>query len=686
MVKKLYGLRKRMTALFTAFMIAVMSLVDCAVYRPMEAYAFAIAIPGVVALISDILLGFGVTYVVVDDVRKAVASINDYTSTKKKEISATGKVNMHYIANIRPSEGIRERSFELKSSDLDTAASVLDGTIAVEPGDVIPDGLVDTVRAWAVEKLGVSNLDGTIPNSTIQISMDDYLATVSGITYRAVTSSDGTIVELTATSPVYFSKQYDFSCYYYAKAGTVMTKRIIYPDDREDFVSTSSFGTQYDKTGYGRLQTYYPPLACWGSGYDGWIEAGYIPVNSSVFANGYMNVKVPYTEAPTVDVSYADSPAVVWNGVADPAETLQNQKSLTTEDARTEYIDRTLSTSKVDATSYNALNYMLFTIANHLGVDVVSSDIQDAFIADVYAEYISGTSAEKLEQADAIVQEFTVIDGNGPDNNDKDFRMINWLANAYLVALIANGLLEDGTPQLQAGTKIQNITLVDTLAPPDVDPTPTVSPTLDPDPDPNPDPKPDISLSGILDWLSKIYHAIISIPQHIKDIGTGILNLPDKFADSKLGQWVKSIPEILTGIKAKIELFPDAIRGIKTAIENIPGILSQGFTDFFTINTTQITASYEALSGAVSGKFSAVKQIKDIFANAGGNFDSVIPVFTMKVPPPLQPVFQAEEIVVMDLRPYADMFSWCRLILTAILWLAFGHWVMEQFDVQLHVG
>lgn len=180
--------------------------------------------------------------------------------------------------------------------------------------------------------------------------------------------------------------------------------------------------------------------------------------------------------------------------------------------------------------------------------------------------------------------------------------------------------------------------------------------------------------------LKSISDAVKSIPQTLVEIRDKITGFP---AIEGLQDFLTSIPSTLVDIKNVITTIPDTLIEIKDGIVAIPGDI----IDFFTIDTAAIGLSYADLQATFDGRFSAVKQLGAVFSDSGRTFDQAIPVITMGVPAPLKFAFpDKDEIIVMDLRPYAQWFSWARALLVAMLWLAFGKWVLDQFDVDFHIG
>ena len=250
----------------------------------------------------------------------------------------------------------------------------------------------------------------------------------------------------------------------------------------------------------------------------------------------------------------------------------------------------------------------------------------------------------------------------------------------------------------------------------------------------------DVTLTGIAAWLQKIFNGILALPGNIAsafdsalvNIGTkidaipavltdirdkalskiynGLLALPGNIASAfdsalvNIGAKIDAIPSVLADIRDKIISIPDnigkelaklgdwlqtipgALADIKDQVIAVPKSIAAEISAFFAIDTTRINNSYSDMTNALKAKLSAINQIIDIFDKTNYSFSDTPPVFTMQTPDALKQAVQSDTIVIMDLTKYADAFYWCRTILSAVLWVAFGKWVLDQFDVQFHVG
>lgn len=206
----------------------------------------------------------------------------------------------------------------------------------------------------------------------------------------------------------------------------------------------------------------------------------------------------------------------------------------------------------------------------------------------------------------------------------------------------------------------------------------------------------DVTLTGIAAWLQKIFNGILALPGNIAsafdsalvNIGTKIDAIPSVLADIR--DKIISIPDNIGKELAKLgdwlQTIPGALADIKDQVIAVPKSIAAEISAFFAIDTTRINNSYLDMTNALKAKLSAINQIIDIFDKTNYSFSDTPPVFTMQTPDALKQAVQSDTIVIMDLTKYADAFYWCRTILSAVLWVAFGKWVLDQFDVQFHVG
>lgn len=160
------------------------------------------------------------------------------------------------------------------------------------------------------------------------------------------------------------------------------------------------------------------------------------------------------------------------------------------------------------------------------------------------------------------------------------------------------------------------------------------------------------------------------------DIGTDI---PDETEKPTTGETTDdgtvSVGKSLSDILAAITGLADKVAAIPLAIEN-----------FFTLDTAVIESEFTALKSDFLDKFGGITSLAGVFKRSY-DFGNEIPVITVPVPLELRDMFAGKtEVVMMDLRPHADIFHTIRTLVSAMFWIAFAKWFLDQFDVSFHVG
>lgn len=162
------------------------------------------------------------------------------------------------------------------------------------------------------------------------------------------------------------------------------------------------------------------------------------------------------------------------------------------------------------------------------------------------------------------------------------------------------------------------------------------------------------------------------------DIGTDI---PDETEKPTTGETTddgtvaigKSLSDILaaiTGLADKVAAIPKEIAG------------------FFTPDTAVIAESFDSLKGALLLKFGGISQLADVFSREY-SFGTEIPVIKVPIPDQgmMRTMFDGKtELVVLDLTPLAPYFPDVRNLLTAMLYVGFAFWFLDEFDVKIHIG
>lgn len=146
--------------------------------------------------------------------------------------------------------------------------------------------------------------------------------------------------------------------------------------------------------------------------------------------------------------------------------------------------------------------------------------------------------------------------------------------------------------------------------------------------------------------------------------------------------WLEKLAQGIEGIRDKVTAIPDALADILDGVVAIPGQIA----DFFTLDSTAVSTAFASLSLAFKSRFSGLEALSGIFNRDGRSFDDTPPVFTMPVPDALKFAISGETMVIMDLRQHAAIFQTVRAILSAVLWVWFAVWLLDQFDVKFHIG
>lgn len=150
----------------------------------------------------------------------------------------------------------------------------------------------------------------------------------------------------------------------------------------------------------------------------------------------------------------------------------------------------------------------------------------------------------------------------------------------------------------------------------------------------------------------------------------------DKPTDAEIpDEGTSTIGKSLSDILAAITGMADKIGAIPAQIEN-----------FFTIDTDAISDAFMGLKDAFSSRFDAILKVADMFTNLSPKLDSSVPLISIRIPQSLQPIYNAEEVVVFDLRGFEDTCKLVRLFFRALLWFGFGYVVLREFDVKFHVS
>lgn len=162
------------------------------------------------------------------------------------------------------------------------------------------------------------------------------------------------------------------------------------------------------------------------------------------------------------------------------------------------------------------------------------------------------------------------------------------------------------------------------------------------------------------------------------DIGIDVPDETDKPTDAEIpDDGSVSVGKSLSDILA-------AITGLADKVAAIPSDIAA----FFTPDMTAVSESFDSLKDSLMLKFGGLLQLADVF-NRSYKFDTVIPVIRIPIPDneTLRTIFDHKtELVILDLTPFASDFQNFRSLLTAMLYVAFAFWFLDEFDVKIHIG
>lgn len=338
----------------------------------------------------------------------------------------------------------------------------------------------------------------------------------------------------------------------------------------------------------------------------------------------------------------------------------------------------------VDQSAYYSVLHVFNKLSIYLGATANTLQL-NACILDI----AGGSSKTVYEASQRLVASGLIgKTGNSENNNDNSFRVKSSLVASFILALKARGL-STNSDQLAAGTVVGNISVV-------ADSGGSI-----------PIPPGTADLAGVVSLLNSIALLVSPVSEisatnammaaSIKNVDKWNEDIANELAAWQMADWMAGLTGSLDGIDQRLKdkavsdeedarSFIGSLTGIDQRVKDMPKSMASEMTTFFTIDQSRLKQSFNGLSSTLNIKFSALQQLSLIFSNINYAFDNSIPVFTMQTPTALKFAIKSERIVIMDLRPYADIFFICRTILIAVLWYAFAMWVLDQFDVKFHVG
>ncbi len=127
------------------------------------------------------------------------------------------------------------------------------------------------------------------------------------------------------------------------------------------------------------------------------------------------------------------------------------------------------------------------------------------------------------------------------------------------------------------------------------------------------------------------------------------------------------------------------ITSLGQIIEKLEAI-PKAIGNFFMIDTDAIDAAFKELHSTFLSKFELLSKLVNIFKDSGRSFSESPPIIKMQTPDCLKFAIHDDYMMVMDLTAYANYFVWVRGIIAAAIWVSFGKWLLDQFNVQFHIG
>lgn len=245
---------------------------------------------------------------------------------------------------------------------------------------------------------------------------------------------------------------------------------------------------------------------------------------------------------------------------------------------------------------------------------------------------------------------------------------------------------------------------------------PKQDPSIKPDPDPEPEPEPESLWERLFQWLSKIYDALIQLPQILTSNGLVLGNIVSSMSTISLAvQAIQTaaegllsgfdgleIPDYADLIRALPAQFADAIEFPEINIPEIPNyldILKQMLEllknllklgNIETLLQSMFVIDYDAVSAAMKDAlnvwdFDFLTDLKNLFSfKYTDQYD--YPRIAVKCPKILAPYYGKAEIVLCDFSNYKTQLKWGRNIIRMMIWVYFLYAVFNHFRVKLDLS
>lgn len=245
---------------------------------------------------------------------------------------------------------------------------------------------------------------------------------------------------------------------------------------------------------------------------------------------------------------------------------------------------------------------------------------------------------------------------------------------------------------------------------------PSTKPDPDPDPEPEPEPEPESLWERLFQWLSKIYDALIQLPQILTSNGLVLGNIVSSMSTISLAVHAiqtaaegllsgfdgLEIPDYSDLIQELPALFADAIEFPEINIPEIPNymdILKQMLEllknllilgNIQSLLQSMFVIDYDAVAAALRDAlnvwdFDFLTDLKNLFNfNYTDNYD--YPRIAVKCPKILAPYYGKAEIVLCDFSNYKTQLKWGRNIIRMMIWVYFLYAVFNHFRVKLDLS
>ena len=280
--------------------------------------------------------------------------------------------------------------------------------------------------------------------------------------------------------------------------------------------------------------------------------------------------------------------------------------------------------------------------------------------------------------------------------------------------------LTDGVTLDDKRTPVTELaTVKDPITNPDPDP------DTDADTDPEPEPEPASWWERLFQWLSKIYNALIRLPQiltnnglvlgnivtvlntislavhaiqtaaegllsgfdglEIPDYADLIWELPARFAD------IIEFPEIDFPEFPEINIpeIPNYLDILKQMLEFLKNLLKLGnietlLQSMFVFDTAAIALALDELLDVWN--FDFLKDLRDKFGAFAFSDECLYPKIKIARPKIFAPYYKDQYIVLCDFADYKCQLSWCRNTIRMMIWIYFIYSIFRHFKVRLSLS